>query len=122
MNILFLTPWYPDEINSFHGIFIRDQAVALKQQHEVLVISSKIDYKRFGFLSSNIAENEFHGVKEFRIRIKKSFLIFNQLNYFILSVWHTWRITRSFKPDIIHGNIGYPGSFWSWCISKILGK
>jgi glycosyltransferase involved in cell wall biosynthesis len=37
-------------------------------------------------------------------------------------VWQTRKIAREFKPDIIHGNIGYPGAFWSWCMSKILRK
>lgn len=122
MKILFLTPWYPDENNSFHGIFVRDQAVAAKQQHEVWLISSKIDYSKFGIFSSEVKESEFHGVKEFRIKIKKSLPIFNQLNFFLLTVWHTWQLTSSFNPDIIHGNIGYPGGFWAWCTGKILNK
>lgn len=122
MRVLFLTPWYPDESSSFHGIFVRDQASAVNGLHEVWVVSSKIDYRRFGFLSSNVIESEYKGMREFRLKIKKSFLIFNQLNYFLLTVWHTWRIARSFEPEIIHGNIGYPGAFWAWCISKIFNR
>ncbi len=56
MKILFLTPWYPDEQFVNHGIFVRDQAVAVNEQNEVWVISSKVDYTRFGFLSSSIKE------------------------------------------------------------------
>jgi glycosyltransferase involved in cell wall biosynthesis len=122
MKILFLTPWYPDEQFVNHGIFVREQAVAVQAVHEVWVISSKVDYTRFGFLSSSIKEGEYKGVREFRLKIKKSFLIFNQFNFLLLTLWHTWRISRNFQPDIIHANISYPGAFWGWCMSKILGK
>jgi len=122
MRILFLTPWYPDDYNPNHGIFVRDQVLTLKRHHEVCVISSKISYDRFGFLSWQKLSNRFEGVQEFRIRIRRSFLIFNQLNYFLITVWQTWKIAKEFKPDIIHGNIGYPGAFWSWIISKVLSR
>jgi glycosyltransferase involved in cell wall biosynthesis len=122
MKILFLTPWYPDEKNPNHGIFVRDQAVAIQQVHQVCVVCAKIDYQKFGLSSFQRADSEFNGVEEHRIRVKQSLPVFNQINFFLIIVWQTWKIAREFKPDLIHGNIGYPGGFWSWCMSKILNK
>jgi glycosyltransferase involved in cell wall biosynthesis len=120
MKILFLTPWYPDEINPNHGIFVRDQAVAISRHHEVRVISSKIDYSSFALSRLQRTDQVFRNLKESRIVIKRSLPVFNQLNYFLRTTLETYKISQTFKPDIIHGNIGYPGAFWSWMMSRLL--
>lgn len=120
MKILFLTPWYPDERNPNHGIFVRDQALAIGRNHEVWVVSSKIDYSGFGFSSLSRNDSQFQGLKESRITLKRSLPVFNQFNYFLRSARETFKIAREFNPDIIHGNIGYPGAFWSWVMSRLL--
>lgn len=120
MKILFLTPWYPDERSPNHGIFVRDQAVALRRSHDVWLISSKIDYSHFAVSSFERRDSEFLGVKEIRLRVKRSLPVFNQLNYFFLTIRETLKIAKAFKPDIIHGNIGYPGAFWAWWVSRAL--
>lgn len=120
MKVLFLTPWYPDEHHINHGIFVRDQALTIRQKHEVWVVSSKIDYRSFGFSQLIRVDTEFFGMKESRLVIKKSLPVFNQFNYFLRTAWETFKIARVFKPNIIHGNIGYPGAFWSWVMSSLL--
>jgi glycosyltransferase involved in cell wall biosynthesis len=122
MKILFLTPWYPDTQNPNHGIFIRDQAVALKKKHDVQLISAKIDYSSFSFFSFSISRNHFNGVEEYHILIKRSVPVVNQFVFFLITTWKTLLIARKFSPDLIHGNIGYPGAFWSWIIGKRVGK
>ena len=122
MKILFLTPWYPDEKNPNHGIFIRDQAIALSSQHEVIVISSKIDYTKFGLKTFDVKQSSFQNVKEYRLVVNRSLPIYNQLNYFLISTQVAAEVAKQWKPDIIHGNIGYPGTFWSWLVSKRVGK
>lgn len=123
MRIIFLTPWYPSESKPNHGIFVRDQAKAVATQHTVTLIAATIDYNSpIRFFSFSKVQSEFEGVTEFRIVIKRSFPVFNQLNFFLTLFWQTFKIAREFKPDIIHGNIGYPGAFWSWIISKAIGK
>ncbi len=119
MKVLFLTPWYPDDPR-LQGIFIRDQAVAIAEQHEVFLISSKIDKSSFGFLSYRAVEGSFRKVKEHRLTVKKSFAIYNQLNFFLVTFWYTWKKTRNFRPDVIHSNIAYPGAFWAWAVSRWL--
>lgn len=122
MRILFLTPWYPDEINPNHGIFVRDQAVALQQIHQVVVVSAKVDYTNFSVFSYTVKESDFRNVKEYRISIKHSIPLINQLVFFYIVTRLTVRIARKFSPDIIHGNIGYPGAFWSWLVSNVIRK
>lgn len=122
MKILFLTPWYPDDKNKVHGIFVREQALALASHHEVIVISSKVNYARFGLGTSILTESVFQNLKEYRLIIDHSFPLYNQFNYFFISLRAAIRISREFSPDIIHGNIGYQGGFWSWLLSKWIRK
>ena len=121
MKILFLTPWYPDD-DSKHGVFVQEQARAIAKLHTVMVVSTKINYKKFGIFSFTANEFQDGLLTEQRIRIKASFRIFNQLNYFITNFYLTRRIARKFKPDLIHGNIGYPGALWSYLVSRAIGK
>jgi len=122
MKILFLTPWYPDEDNLNHGIFVREQAVALSSHHEVVVISSKVNYEKFGLWTFELKESTFKNLKEFRLVINRSLPIYNQMNYFLISARIAAKIAQEFKPDVIHGNIGYPGGFWSWLVSKKISR
>jgi glycosyltransferase involved in cell wall biosynthesis len=120
MRVLFLSSWYPSRGNPNHGIFVRDQAIALSKFNKVQVVSARIDYSSFGFLSFRREENSYQDVAEISITVKKSFPVFNQLNFFIVVIYATLKIAKTFKPDIVHGNIGYPGAFWSWVVSKFL--
>jgi glycosyltransferase involved in cell wall biosynthesis len=121
MKILLLTPWYPDE-ESKHGVFVQEQARALAKLHSVMVVSTKINYKESGVFSFTMNEFRDGLLVEQRIRIKSSFRIFNQLNYFITNFYLTLLIARKFKPDLIHGNIGYPGALWSYLVGRATGK
>lgn len=120
MKVLFLTPWYPDEKNPNHGIFVRRQVEALSKEHEVVVISAKIDYETFALTSIKVMKSFNKSVKEVRIRVKRSLPVLNQLNFFIRVILFTIKTGRVFKPDIIHTNIGYPGAFWGWSVAKAL--
>ena len=120
MKILFLTPWYPDERNPNHGVFVRDQAVLINKHHEVRVVSAKIDYSTFALSSLTRKDSIFQGVRESLLVVRRSLPIFNQFNFFLRTCWETFTIAKEFRPDIIHGNIGYPGAFWSWIMSACL--
>ncbi len=117
MKILFLTPWYPNKSNPDYGIFIRNQALALTEMHEVQVVFSTIDYSSFGFCSFKTTESIYGRIKEYRLFIKRSLPVYNQLNYFFITTWYTMKVARQFKPELIHGSISYPGGFWAWLIA-----
>lgn len=122
MKILFLTPWYPDATRPNHGVFIRDQAAALAERHQVIVLSAKTDYTKFSWFSFSVTESSYRQVKEYRLVINRSFRIINQVNYFLISTWIAIRLCRSFSSEVIHGNIGFPGAFWSRVVSIFSGR
>jgi glycosyltransferase involved in cell wall biosynthesis len=94
----------------------------LSSQNEVIVISSKVNYTKFGLKAFEVKESSFQNVKEYRLVINRSLPIYNQLNYFLISAKVAVKIASLWKPDVIHGNIGYPGGFWSWLVSKKINK
>jgi L-malate glycosyltransferase len=120
MRILLLTPWYPNEKNPGAGVFIKSQAKALSAHHTVSVISSVVDYENFSFSSIALQESSDQNVQEYRIVVKKSFPIFNQLNYLWLLISTSLKIAREFQPDLIHAHVGYPSAFWAWSLSRLL--
>ena len=122
LKILFLTPWYPDEKTPHHGVFIRDQASAVSEIHKVTVISSKVDYTSFRIFSWKIVKGSFENVTEYRLIMYRSIPFLNQVNYLLVSVWVAWKIGRRLQPDIIHGNIAYPGGIWAYCVSRLLRR
>ncbi len=120
MKVLFLTPWYPDEQVRIHGVFIQEQAHALSGQHEIVVISSKVDYQAFSFSHRTCQESLVGGLKEYRLVVKRSLPIYNQVNYLNHSYRFSLQVAADFRPDIIHGNIGYPGAAWAWRLARSL--
>lgn len=122
MKILFLTPWYPDEKQPGHGIFIRDQVLAISGAgHEVRVIIAKVDYTRSGDFSYKRKLDSDQNITELHLDIASSFPVFNQINFLLICFRESLRVIQSFKPDVIHGNIGYPGAFWSWSVARYCG-
>ena len=120
MKILILTPWYPDGKIANSGVFIKSQAKALSKRNEVKVIFSTIDYTKFSFCSYAATSSNDNEISEIKIVVKKSIRFFNQLNYLIVIILQSWRIARSFKPEIIHAHVGYPSAFWAWCLAKFV--
>ena len=105
-----------------HGVFVRDQADAVSRHHEVIVISSKVDYESFGLFSWKTEEALFGKVKEYRLVVNRSIPLINQLNYLLISAWVAFKVARRLRPDVIHGNIAYPGGIWAYCLSRLISK
>lgn len=122
MKILFLTTTYPEEGNPNRGIFVRDQAETLATRHEIEVVFAKIDYSKFSLYSYTISKKKCKGVVEHHITIKRSLPIINQLVFFLITICQTVKIARIFSPDIVHGNLGFPGAFWSLRVARAIRK
>lgn len=120
MKILLLTTWYPDHKNPNRGVFVRDQAEALSKQYKVEVVFAAIDYSKFSLFSFTISKKQNKGLTEHHIMVNRSLPVINQLVFFWIVIGQTKKIARGFSPDLVHGNIGYPGAFWSWAVSRSL--
>jgi glycosyltransferase involved in cell wall biosynthesis len=121
-KLLFLTPWYPDKILPHHGVFVRDQADALSKEYEVVVISSKVDYTSFKVCHWTIEESAFGSVKEYRLTVNRSLPLLNQVIYLGVTIWISYQIARRWKPDIVHGNIAFPGGVWAFVVSRLISR
>jgi glycosyltransferase involved in cell wall biosynthesis len=120
MNILLLSHTYPDKNNSWRGSFVRDQASVLSKNNTVKVVYFKIDYEHFDpFAHPEVSESTNGNLTEYTLTIKRSFPVFNQINY----LFRTYRFIRKsilsyFLPDIIHSHLTYPAGLLGTLLQK----
>lgn len=120
MKVLIVTSWYPNKDNRLSGVFIKEQALALKESGikvEVLFPFDKSIIK--GKLEVSIED----GIKTYRCNtdyLKNT--IISRINSIILSVRYLRKITYKENFDIIHSHVCYPAGFISyfyWLIFKV---
>jgi L-malate glycosyltransferase len=110
MTILLLTHSYPDSRIKWRGLFIQDQALALSEKHEIIVVYFRVDYTSFApFSKYSFVKRQKGKVTEYELTTRKSFPVINQLKY----LNDTYRFIRkeilsSKKIDIIHAHLSYP--------------
>lgn len=120
MTILLLTHSYPDARINWRGLFIQDQAMALSEKHEIIVVYFRVDYSRFApFSKYSFVKRQNGKITEYELSTGKSFPVINQLKYFN----DTFRFIRKEvlskkKIDIIHGHLSYPAGFLGTIIQK----
>lgn len=123
MNILILTHSYPDTVNKWRGLFIKEQAKALSLHNDVSVVYFTVDYSRLAPFSKpkhSVAQSG--RLTEYNVITGRSFPVINQLKYFS----DTWtfikkEIITKQKPDIINSHISYPAGFLGTIIQKLTG-
>jgi glycosyltransferase involved in cell wall biosynthesis len=114
-KILIIPIWYPSQRSFVDGIFIEDQAIALSENYDVIVmVPQLISWKVFLFNRAEIAggfENR-SGVKVYRYPVP----LFPKLSTLSILLFFAW-FTRRFgtkiiaswgKPDIIHAHGAFP--------------
>jgi glycosyltransferase involved in cell wall biosynthesis len=113
MTVLILTHSYPDSRIKWRGLFIRDQALALSEKHEVIVVYFRVEYTRFSpFSKYSFVKREKGTITEYELTTGKSFPVINQLKY----LNDTYRFIRKEilskkRIDIIHSHLSYPAGF-----------
>ncbi|MGE5406748.1 MAG: glycosyltransferase [Methanosarcina sp.] len=123
MNILILTHSYPDSINKWRGLFIKEQAKALSVQNDVTVIYFTVNYSRLApFSKPEYTETQSGRLTEYHVITGRSFPVINQVKYFS----DTWKFIKKEilsrqKPDIINSHISYPAGFLGTIIQKLTG-
>jgi glycogen synthase len=119
MNILIITHTYPDKKNIWNGIFYQEQARALRQRHNVFVISSQVDYEIFHpFFNYRLTKSKENNLTEYNIYVTRSFPIYNQFNYFITSFFLIKKLLKKTKIDIIHCHNAFPSGIMGFLLSK----
>jgi len=116
-----ITPWYPDKDSPNSGAFIRSQAETLSSDHEVVVISAKVNYSKFGLYSFRVETSSYGKVQEHRLTIYRSLPVYNQLNSWFIMLRYSLKVARQFNPDVIHASIGYPGAYWGELLKRFTG-
>jgi glycosyltransferase involved in cell wall biosynthesis len=120
MTILLLTHSYPDSRIKWRGLFIQDQALALSEKHEIIVVYFRVDYTSFApFSKYSFAKRQKGKVTEYEVDTGKSFPVINQLKY----LNDTYRFIRKEilskkKIDIIHTHLSYPAGFLGTILQK----
>ncbi len=108
-NILIITSWYPQNSSDFSGIFIKEQVEILKEKFNLIVVHPIIDYASFSpFFVSTVQRSEENNVPIIRIRVKRSFPIYNQWNFLVTAKKAIKKELQNKKIDLIHCHISYP--------------
>src|SRR5512133_3261191 len=82
MNILILTHSYPDTIENYGGIFVKEQAVALSSEHQVFVVCFKINYEHLSpFSRGHFIKRQNKNLTEYFFTTGRSFPLVNQYKY-----------------------------------------
>jgi glycosyltransferase involved in cell wall biosynthesis len=113
MTILLLTHSYPDEPVAWRGMFIREQAMALSREHEVIVVYFKVDYSHFGpFSKYSFIKRNNGPIVEYTLTTARSFPVITQWKYLADTYRFIEREVFSGKKiDIIHSHLSYPAGF-----------
>src|ERR1700741_3011825 len=111
MNILILSPWYPDERTPHNGWFVKQQALALSKKHKVTMVSIKNDAPGFTLFGGEQVETVKQGsFCEVFIRVPKSIPIYNQYNFLRTAYnYIDKQLMQQTKYDLVHAFISSPG-------------
>lgn len=109
MKVLILTKTFPESDNDWGGIFVKEQAEALKKDHQITVVKFRTDNLKFNpFFNYHINEKADKEYRYIIINVSRSFPIYNQFNY-IVSVYLALRkIFKGNYPDLVHCHYSYP--------------
>ncbi|MDA8226482.1 MAG: glycosyltransferase family 4 protein [Desulfitobacterium hafniense] len=108
MRVLVLTSWYPNQNNFLSGVFVREQAQALKETGVEAAVFYPFDEDiKEGELQLNFED----GLTTYRSNtatLRNRYLA--RFASYYLAVRQLKEITKEFKPDLIHVHVGYPAS------------
>ena len=119
MNILILTPSYPDKKNIWSGVFFQEQAKALSKRHNVFVVSSQVDYGKFSpCFNYKLTKTKKNNLVEYIIYVSRSLPIYNQFNFLATTYFIIKKLFKNQKIDIIHCHFAYPPGIIGYFLMK----
>ncbi len=121
-NILFLSYWYPNDVNTGSGIFIKRHAHAIKLHNEITVLTLIIKKSNALFKKKTVVFTDEIGVQTHQIYLES---VFNKLLYVLLPI-HYFILKRHFQKffqskedfNIIHSNILFPCAIVGYWLSR----
>lgn len=132
-HILIVSSWYPSEKTPYEGIFVKEQAVALKEEgYQVGVIVptfrniiSSLKPLRFNFLYYFELDDEIPTYHLHILKLLPFRLVFSErINYLIFRI-SLYRFMKQYiaqigMPDLIHGHIILMGGYIAMLVAQIL--
>lgn len=120
-HVLWLTPWYPDENHPYRAAYIRAQFEAVRLHLNAQLIFVDVEWGSRWW----DARWERMGPEVFRLRIRSRLWKTVRFTPRILADWAARSAFRSIpelrKPDLIHGNIGFPGAPFAQQFARHIG-
>ncbi|HPM00673.1 MAG TPA: glycosyltransferase [Candidatus Cloacimonadota bacterium] len=123
MKICVITANYPHLHNPVEGIFIKEQAYALSQQHQVNLFIFKNESKNKTLIPRiHLTKMTDLSLNIHHLNISKTLPVFNQLNYLIISLIVLMKIMRNNAFDIYHCHYTYPAGVIGFFIKLFYKK
>src|SRR5215203_6288988 len=117
MRILILPSWYPTPAKPINGIFIREQADALHQMHDVYVLYLDVLARGERRRPRRWVSRERGYMEEF-IEVPNYPLIW-QFTYLWYLARALRRVRRTFAPDVLNCHIGIPAGWGAAMLRRV---
>jgi L-malate glycosyltransferase len=122
VRILIITSWYPTAQIPHGGIFVKEQALALSNEHEVTLVACDVDYSTgTSFFQSRLWQSDENRFEEFFLMVGRSIPFYNQLNFLLTASHKIGTLVKKRQFDIIHAHVSYPAGVIARRISKETG-
>ncbi len=123
-SILLLSYWYPNKSNKNFGIFVKRHAQAIKQNHNVVVLSVNILKSNSLFKKSITNFIDENGIETHQLylesRFNKLLYVLLPLHYFIIKNYVLNKLNLKHNFNVIHSNVIFPCGIIGYWLSKKL--
>ena len=115
MNVLIITPWFPNKNNAFFGSFIRNHAESIQLAgNNVLILALHVQAHQAIYSTEFDVEQTSSGLIIHHLYLQSKFYKWLYINPFFLRkfVFNYWKtnVSSTFQPTILHSCILYPGA------------
>ena len=127
MNILFISSWYPTEINKNFGVFVKEHAHSISTTNNKVIVLALVIHRSTDLWKVKISDKvDEKDVKTVLIEIST---VFRDLAYHFIPIQYLYiygtykkKINIDFEPDVVHSNVIFPAGIIGDWISKKLNK
>lgn len=116
MRVLILTGWYPNGANKIKGVFVREQAGALRDAGLQVAVYYPFDEE---VVAGTIRSEEEKGIWTYRANtnsLPNRYL--SRLASYLGALRQLKRITQEFQPDLLHVHVTYPAAIIAYLLTR----